>query len=202
MLEQIKLPFQEFQSVKLLPITLIMEKPPLKICEEDQKLFKKLYFLSLKKPRKSLKPILEFVHKYPDLYEAVNLLTYVYLNLRKFSKAHHLIDTYHKKFPNHLLAKINYGDLLLQKNKTKQVAKLFPSFDLAKNKQSKVYVLEYRSMLLLAIRYHIKTKEHEKAKSYLIIAYRLFPNDTNLKKLYKRLSKQSLFSFLKKLTPV
>jgi predicted Zn-dependent protease len=84
-----------------------------------------IFELAKTKPKQAQKSALDFLDQHPHLPEIYNLLSYIYLKLRKISKAEKLIQKNYQKNPHNFFAKINYADQCLRKKKLKKIPAIF-----------------------------------------------------------------------------
>lgn len=141
-------------------------------------------------PKKALKEIQELHGKYPSNDEITNLLTYVYLRLRKLKKAEKLIVKNYENNPASLLAKINYAELCLQKKSSEKIPQIFHHcYDLTKlyPKKKSFHFVAYRGFLNVMGQYHLAIEDRKTASHYHLLSHKLDPDYPGTKILGKKL---------------
>jgi len=165
------------------------------LSQEDLIHFLDLYEKSHKTPKNVL-PFLQLLKtKYPRTPEIYNLLSYVYLRLKKIKLAdQHILEAY-KHCQNNLLTQINYADYCLRKNKPEKIPEIFKNlYDLKKlyPSRSSFHVTEFRSFMVVMSLYHLKIQDREKALCYHYLAKKIDGNHPSVLFLQKKLYKSSL----------
>lgn len=176
-------------------------KPKLshELLQDDLERFKDLYELGQNSPKKVLKDVLRLRERYPSSPEILNLLTHLYVRLRKVRKAEKLIADTYQKNSCHLLSRINYADQCMRKKKLDQIPKIFNNcYDLQKlyPKTEAFNITEFRGFMLCMGNYHFLKKEKDKAICYHYLAHELEPSHPSVRSLTKKLYRQSLIKRL------
>lgn len=140
-------------------------------------------------PHKVFDEIKTFYENHPDLPEALNLLTYLYIQKKQLAKAEELTEENYKKNPDYLFARINYADQCLRKKQPAKVAEIFPSFDLKElyPKREMFHFAEFRGFMVMLGFYHLALKNKKKAKECLELALQADPDHSSVKLLQKKL---------------
>lgn len=153
-----------------------------------------LYERAHNDPKGTKELALEFQKKHPPLPEIYNLLTYIYIRLKKIKKAEKLTSENFEKNPDNLFAKINYADQCLRKNKADQIQKIFDGKvqlrDLYPKRQTFHYS-ELSGFMCLMGFYHLKIGDREAAKDYSEYAKLIDPDDPSLLLLSRKLHQRS-----------
>jgi tetratricopeptide (TPR) repeat protein len=139
----------------------------------------------------------ELEKKIPYVPEIDNLLTYILIQNRQIDEAEKRIKESYDRYPDYFFAKINYGDLLLQKKDRLAFHKLFPFSEIQNYfpDKSRYHVTEYRSFYLLMARNCISAKNKKGAKEYFNKAYRADPAHPSVIDFEKQIHK----SFINKI---
>lgn len=141
--------------------------------KEEYQLFSDLYNESQRSPKKTLKPLEAFKQRHPKLPEIYNLLSYVYLRLKKIKKADLLIVQSYQECPDNLFVKINYADYCLRKKQPQKIPDIFKNnFDLTLIYPSRkaFHVSEFRGFMTLMGFYHLSIGSRDSAISYHYLA--------------------------------
>lgn len=155
-----------------------------------------------KDPKKTQLDIEKFQEKHPDLPEIYNLLTFIYVKLRKIKKAEKLTKENYFKNPDYLFAKINYADLCLRKNKPQEVPKIFNhKFQLNELYPNRkiFHFSEVLGFMCLMSFYYLKINKKDIAKSYYDYAKLVDPDDATVLLLGRKIHKTNFIQKLIKL---
>lgn len=147
-----------------------------KLSKIDYELFLDLYTKSHTSSKKTLKPLEELQSLYPKVPEIYNLLSFVYLRLRKIKKAERLILKAYEECPDNLFVKINYADQCLRKKQFKKVPEIFNNaWDLTLLYPSRktFHVSEFRGFMTLMGFYHLGINDRDSAICYHYLARRV-----------------------------
>lgn len=167
--------------------------------KEDLKNYLNLYEMAKSKPKKALKDLLQLKEKYPDFPEIDNLLSYVYIRLRKIRRAEELTKNAYKKFPDYLFARINYADQCLRKGKIDEIEEIFDhKFHLKElyPKRKVFHYSEFRGFMVVMGFYHLALGDRSAAEQYYLNAVKADPLHPSLNALEKKLFKRK-FKFFK-----
>lgn len=148
------------------------------LSREDYHLLLSLYECCLKPSKKDLFSLELLVSTYPKTPQLKNLLTFFYLRRKQIKKAERLVIETYKAHPDHLIAKINYGDYCLRKKKIDQIPLMFShTFDLRLLYPSKTVfqMEEFRGFMTLMGFYHHAIGQQEQALCYHYLASRVDP---------------------------
>jgi len=170
-----------------------------RISKEDLKTFISLLDKAQFSPRKTLRAVEEFQEEHPDLPEALNLLSYVYIHTRQIAKAERLIEQTYEKYPQYFFARINFADQCLRKKKFEKIPQIFPDFNLKKLYPEKkiFHYLEFRGFLIVLGFYFRAMGNKSEAKNCLSVAKEIDPDHSSVKLLEKKLFPFP-FSFLRR----
>jgi hypothetical protein len=166
-----------------------------KLSKQELKSFLSLYEEAQDNPKATLPKLLEFSEAHPDLPVVSNLLTYVYIRLRKVGKAHNLIEETYRSHPAYLIAKINYADLLLRRKKFRQVPALFDGiFDLSQLYPEKTafHYSEFRGFMVAMGFYHHAIRAKELALECYRLAVLTDPRHPSVLALEKKVFPRTL----------
>ncbi len=158
-----------------------------------------LYEKAQSNPKQVKKELEEFQKNYPEKSQIYNLLSYVYIRLKKLKKAEKLIELNYQKNPNCLMAKINYADQCLRKKKAHLLPEILNhQFDLhALYPDKKIFhSSEILGFMCLLGFYQIHLGSKEKALAYLNYAKLIDSLDPAVLLLQKRLHKRDLIKKL------
>lgn len=160
-----------------------------RISKEELALFLELLEKAQYLPRKTLSAVEEFQRKHPELPEALNLLSYVYIHTKQITKAEALIEQTYSRFPEYLFARINFADQCLRKKHFEKIPQIFPEFNLQKLFPDKTiyHYLEFRGFITVVGFYHLAMHQKSIAKSCLALAKELDPDHSSVKLLEKKL---------------
>lgn len=184
-------------------VTWKRDQTPLKksFLPSDLEAYLVLYELAQKAPKKARKDLEALKAMYPSSPELLNLLSYLYMRLKKIKLADKITKENFERNPDYLIARINYADLCLRMKKVDEIPKLFNStFDLAKlyPHQKNFYISEFRGFMVLMGHYHCHLKDKEAAICYHYMASVVDPHHPNTRTLEKKLYPSSKFKKLKK----
>lgn len=173
---------------------------------EEQKLFSNLYLKVQEDPKSSIESLKQLYERCPCVPEIANLLTYAYLRLQKKKQAEQLIEETWKRYPEHLISRINYADQALRCGKTELIPAIFNScLDLGSlyPERDHFHYSEFRGFMTVMGFYYLEIGLREKAEECYSLAFQvdpLHPSVTVLeKKLCKHSSLKSLWLRLQKL---
>lgn len=161
----------------------------------ELKEYLRLYELAKKEPKKAKKPIEDFFENYPALPEIYNLLSYVYIRLKKIRKVENLIKLNYERNTKDLFARINYADQCLRKKKSYLIPQIFnEQYDLNKLYPEKkaFHYSEIMGFMTLMGFYTLSKDDKESAKDYCIYAKMIDPEDTAVRLLEKKIRQISL----------
>lgn len=156
-----------------------------------------LYDKAQNDPKKAQKEVEILFNKKNHLPEAYNLLSYIYVRLKKIKKVEKLIKENYTHNPSNLFAKINYADQCLRKGKVQVVPKILQEMeDLHKLYPSrKVFhyseVVGYYTLLGF---YHLKLGNKAKARDHCSFVKMIAPEDSALLHLTQKLDKKGILS--------
>jgi hypothetical protein len=177
------------------PMTSNIEK---KLPPQELKKYITLFDNAFTDPATVCEGLEKFRVEHPSIPEVDNLLSYVYIKLRKLRKAEDLIKESYEKYPDYLFAKINYADQCLRKGKFKLVPPIFDhKFTLrALLPEKKVFhYSEFRGFMVVMGFYHLAIRQRNAAESYYHSAMLVDPIHTTVRALEIKLFK---LSFLQK----
>lgn len=163
--------------------------------KEDFAHFLDLHEKSHATPKKVLPQLKLLQAKYPNLPELYNLLSYVYLRLKKIKLADQYIVKAYENCPGHLLSQINYADYCLRINAHKKIPEIFKnSYDLKElyPSRSSFHITEFRGFMVMMGLYHLKIKDKEKASCYHYLAKKVDSTHPSVLFLQKKLYRISL----------
>lgn len=166
-----------------------------KLSKQELTHFLDLYEQAQDTPKAILPKLLELAAAHPDLPVVSNLLTYVYIRLRKVRKAHRLIEESYHNHPDYLIAKINYADLLLRRKKYTQVPPLFEgTFDLSQlyPGRTSFHYSEFRGFMVAMGFYHYAIGAKEHALECYRLAVLADPHHSSVIALERKVFPQSL----------
>lgn len=169
--------------------------------KKEAKEFIELLHESQIDPKKTYPKALSWKEKHPKNPHVDNLLTFLHLAHKEKVKAEQLIKSSYLNHPDYFFSKINYADQCLRKKKLKEIALIFPSFDLKElfPLKRRYHVSEFRGFMILACRYHLLLKKKQIAKNFYEKAYLADPSHPNLVFLEKELFVSKSFSYAKSL---
>jgi tetratricopeptide (TPR) repeat protein len=155
-------------------------------------------------PHKVFDEVKEFYENHSDLPEAMNLLTYLYIQKKQIAKAEELTEENYKKNPDYLFARINYADQCLRKKQPEKVAEIFPSFHLKElyPKREVFHFAEFRGFMVTLGFYYLALKNKKKSKECLDFALQADPDHSSVKLLQKKLRPNLLLRLMHKLNDV
>lgn len=160
-----------------------------------------LYEESKKNPSKAKPLVEEFQKKYPQLPEVYNLLTYIYVRLRKIKKAEKLTRENYTQNPDYLFAKINYADQCLRLNAPLKVLEIFQQkFQLNElyPERKTFHYSEIVGFMCLMSLYHLKVGDKERAEAYYLYAKEIDPDDPTVLLIHRKLHKKNFIQKLMK----
>lgn len=164
-----------------------------------------LYEISQENPSKAKELVEEFQKKHPHLPEVYNLLSYIYVRLRKIKKAENLTRENYKQNPNYLFAKINYADQCLRQNAPLKVLEIFEKkFQLAElyPERATFHYSEVVGFVCLMSLYHLKVGDKVRAKAYYLYAKEVDPDDPTVLLIHRKLHKRNFIQkIIKQLKP-
>lgn len=163
---------------------------------KDLEHFLELYTQAQKNPKKIRKEVEDFLENHPSHPEVLNLLTYIYLSLRKVRKGNQLIAENYEKNRDYLFARINYADLCLRKKRIEMIPKIFEKkwslHELYPEKEI-FHFSEFRGFMIIMGFYHLAIHEREKAECYHYLAFKVDPHHSSTILLGKKLYKKRFF---------
>jgi len=152
-----------------------------------------LYEKALTDPKKTFKETLDFSNNHSNIPEINNLLTYLYLKQKKLRKAEKLTFKNYLTNPTNLLAKINYADQCIRKNKLSIIPDIFnniPDLTLLYPKQKLFHASSYRGFHVAWGFYHHYKKNIDHAQCHHYLAYQIDSEHKSVIELSKRLIKK------------
>ncbi len=170
--------------------------------KEKRDVFLKLYEQARAEPSEALGPLKQFALENPKAPVVLNLLAYVYLQLKNLEEADKLIeDTYHQ-FPEYLFGKINYADLLMRQKNWAQVPAVFNNdLDLTTlfPERQAFHNSEVRGFMTATGFYHHEIGQREKALECFRIAVQSEPEHPSVLALEKKLFHNATTRILRQL---
>lgn len=143
-----------------------------------------------KSPKKTLKKLLGKKEEYVGFDSFNHLLTYLYIRTKQIKKAEALIEAIYRKDPLHLIARINFADQCLRKNKVEEIPLIFKGIydlrDLYPQRKAFTYT-EYRSFMTLMGFYHLAIGNKEFATCYHALAHQIDSHHPAVQLLGKKL---------------
>lgn len=164
--------------------------------------YQSLVKLTQDNPKAAKTKVEEWLSAHPDDAAAANLLAYILLQLRQLKKAEKLIEENYRKFPTHLMIRINYADLCLRNKRLNEIPRIFPSFDLQElyPEQKKFLSAHVRAFAVLMGFYHIRMGSRPAAEQFYIQAVDADPLHPSVALLEKKLFRFQRFKkFLSKI---
>jgi hypothetical protein len=156
-----------------------------------------LYEKAQKDPKGAQKEVENLFNKKNHLPEVYNLLSYIYVRLKKIKKVEKLIEENYTHNPNNLFAKINYADQCLRKGKVNCIPEILQEMeDLHKLYPSRTTfhyseVVGYYTLLGF---YHLKLGNKTKARDYCTFVKIISPEDSALLHLSQKISQKGILS--------
>lgn len=166
--------------------------------------FLELYLQAEQDPKAALPKALAFSETHPDLPQLSNLLTYLYIRLKKVKKANQWIEESYKRHPDYFIAKINYADLLLRRKQFKKIPPLFGGvFDLnvLYPEKTEFHYSEFRGYIVAMGFYHHAIAEHALALECYRLAVLADPHHPSLLSLEKKVFRLSPLKKILKALP-
>jgi tetratricopeptide (TPR) repeat protein len=166
-----------------------------KLSQTELAHFLELYAQAEENPKTTLPKVLAFSESHPDLPILSNLLTYLYIRLRKVRKAHRLIEETYEKHPDYLIAKINYADLLLRRRQFKKIPALFGGiFDLNAlyPEKKEFHYSEFRGYVVAMGFYHVAIGARDLALECYRLAVLADPHHSSILALEKKVFPRTL----------
>ena len=159
-------------------LTWAQDLDPIKqtLSPDDLPLFLSLYEKALASPKKAKKEGDLFLKKYPTHPVVLNLLSYIYISLKKVKKAKQLIECNYEFNPDNIFAKINYAHHCLDKKKFEKIPEIFEGkFNLQDlyPKRKTFHISEFRGFVLLMGYYFLSINNKAVAIHYHYLAKRL-----------------------------
>ncbi len=154
-----------------------------------------MYERAQTKPNSILKALKVFHGKHP-LPEVYNLLSYVYISLKKIKKAEKIIEENYKQHPDNLFARVNYGDQCLRRKQVNKFTEIFENkFTLQElyPKQKTFHCSEILGFIGLIGLYYFTINKKNLAEAYYFYGKIIDPNDKTIKFLEKKLYKKTFF---------
>lgn len=170
--------------------------------EKEKKTFQSLFELVHSDPAKAKDPLIAFVQKFPDVPMACNLLAFCHIQLKDLVSAEKVIEETFLRFPDYLIAKINYADLLLRKKKWEQVPEAFnQTLDLSElyPERASFHFSEARGFMTAIGHYYHETGKRKHALEAFRIAVQADPTHPSVLTLEKTLFHNPLLRFLKQM---
>lgn len=156
---------------------------------EDKKTYLNLLESVDSSPKEVYENLQTLLTSYPDNPKLLSLYSYVCFQLKKYLKGNRAIKANYQKNPDNLFAKINYGNLLVRKNRKRAFKKLFKSHDLTKlyPEKASFHVSEYRGFMTMMGFYSILIGARKDAICYHHLAKIADPNHPSVVCLGKKL---------------
>lgn len=160
-----------------------------RLSPEDLQIYTSLLEKAQLFPYSAFDEVKSFQERHPQLPEALNLLTYVYLKRRDVQKAEQLIQENFKQNPDYLFARINYADLCVRKKEFEKIPEIFPSFNLKVLYPEKevFHVTEFRGFMVTLGFYHQAMNKKKESQDCLDLAKKVDPDHESVKLLEKKL---------------
>lgn len=158
--------------------------------QQDLKIFLDLYSHAQENLRGTKKKLELFKERHPDHPEVLNLLSFIYLSLRKIKKADRLIEENYKRNPYYIFARINYGDLCLRRKQIQKIPEIFnKNFSLQElyPHRKSFHISEFRGFMTLMGFYHLAIQKREAAEVYHYLVSCVDPHHCSTKILEKKL---------------
>ncbi|TXI88781.1 MAG: hypothetical protein E6Q36_04690 [Chryseobacterium sp.] len=190
----LKIPAQKTPDFSLPPHTVTWKQDlshlKQSFSDEDLSLYLRLYEKASTHPKQAKKELEAFLVKHPHHPELLNLLTYLYLSLRKLRKGNRLIEENYRHNPDYLFSKINYADLCLRKKCPQKIPEIFNYKlnlpELYPNKKM-FHISEFRGFMILMGFYHLAIGRRSAAEGYHYLAARVDPEHPSTKILDKKI---------------
>lgn len=170
--------------------------------EKEKKTFQSLFELVHSDPAKAKDPLIAFAQEFPDAPMVCILLAFCHIQLKDLVSAEKVIEEAFLRFPDYLIAKINYADLLLRKKKWEKVPELFKqTLDLSElyPERSSFHFSEVRGFMTAIGRYYHETGKRKQALEAFRIAVQADPTHPSVLMLEKTLFHNPLLRFLKQM---
>ena len=173
-------------------LTWAQDLEPLKqsLLPEDVPLFLSIYEKALGSPKKAKKEGELFLEKYPVHPVVLNLLSFIYISLKKVKKAKKLIECNYELNPENIFAKINYAHHCLDKKKFEKIPEIFQGKfslqDLYPERKT-FHISEFRGFVLLMGYYFLSIDKRALAIHYHYLAKRLDKNHPSTLLLQKKI---------------
>lgn len=164
--------------------------------------FQDLLIQAIQEPKKTYAQALSWQKKHPQVPALDNLVAYLHLRNRKIAKAEKAIVDSYLRYPDYLIAKINYADQCLRHKKWKKIPSIFPSFDLQELFPEKKFfhVTEFRGFMMVAANYYLNTKNLPLAQKYYELAALADPDHPSVLFCKRKILKKGFFvSLLRKI---
>ncbi len=169
---------------------------------KEKKIFHALFEQVQSEPAGAKDKLTVFAQANPQAPMVFNLLAFCYIQLKDFASAQVLIEDTFFRFPDYLIAKINYADLLLRKKKWHQVPDAFNQIlDLSllyPNRKS-FHFSEVRGFMIAISYYYHETGQRKLALEAFRIAVQADPTHSSVLALEKALFYNPLLRFIKSL---
>lgn len=169
---------------------------------KNVKKFSSLFELAQTEPSAALKAINSFAQEHPNAPMVYNLLAFCHIQLNDLVSSEKVIEETFLRFPDYLIAKINYADLLLRKKKWKQVPEAFnQTLDLSElyPERDSFHFSEARGFMTAIGHYYHETGKRKQALEAFRIAVQADPTHPSVLMLEKTLFHNPLLRFLKQM---
>ncbi|MCH9613709.1 MAG: hypothetical protein SP1CHLAM54_07180 [Chlamydiia bacterium] len=169
------------------------QKDHLTIPIEAQEVYLALLDQAKHSPKEVYKDLVELLSKHPKNAEILSLYSFVCFQLKKFIKGNRAIKDNYQFNKDNLFAQINYGNLLVRRNRKRAFRKLFKHHDLTKIYPHKTtfHITEYRGFMTMMGFYFILEGARNKAICYHYLAKIADPSHPSVVCLGKKLKAKS-----------
>lgn len=146
--------------------------------------------LAEKEAKAGEKEVRAFYHLHPNQSEILNLLALLAFRRKAIREGNRWVEENFRKNPDSLVARINYGDLCLRKNRVKQLPELFcyqwSPREFCPEKEL-FHISEFLGFMTLMGHYHLQVDQEEKAECYYYLAHQVAPEHPSTQVLRRRL---------------
>ncbi len=154
----------------------------------------KLHELAKHSPKLAKAKVEDLLKENPKIPELYNLLSYIYIRLKKIKKAEKLIKENYSQNPNNIFAKINFADQCLRKNKAHLITSIFENITLLTQLYPDKKIFHYSEALGFACLmsfYYLKIKDRERSIDYWHYAQLIDPDDPAVLLLSRKIQKSN-----------
>lgn len=171
--------------------------------KKEQKTFETLFELTHSDPSKAKDQLIAFAQKFSNAPMIYNLLAFCHIQLKDITAADQTIEEAFQRFPDYLIAKINYADLLLRRKKWEQVPEAFDQIldlsDLHRSFSPSFHFSEVRGFMTAISHYFHESGKRNLALEAFRIAVQADPTHPSVLTLEKTLFHNPLLRFIKSL---